>query len=138
MSFTAEVPIAARITPAATTAPRTMLRMPAQHDVVALPAEHAREAALDDADRARRGPEHRDDRDDQQLRRALPRPDDEALDVAVDLLGQVAVDLLRDRQRGQRVVEAQRDGGDPERERRERQHEVVGQRRDVVGDALPQ
>ena len=52
-------------------------------------------------------------------------------------LGQEAVELVDDLQRRQDVLEQQRlERREAERERRQRQHEVVRQRRDVVGDPL--
>ena len=76
-----------------------------------------------------------DDRQREQQRRVVARVEHEPLDVGVDLLGQEAVELVGHPQRGVVALEEDRlERREPERERGQREDEVVGERRNVVGD----
>ena len=83
--------------------------------VVACAFEDPRLAALDDADGARRRPQHRDQRDRQQQRRVVARAEHQPADVAVDGLGEEAVERVDDAERRLGVAEQERlQGGQAE------------------------
>jgi hypothetical protein len=107
-----------------------------EYDAGAGCPEHAPERPRDDADRARRCPDHHQRRDGEQERRVTLGAQDELDDLIMDILRKHLGDAGRQRLRAGVVTEDDRcDRGDPERERHERGHEEPRERRDVIADA---